>query len=127
MKKLVLLIFLPFLFSCTPVSRETGLLAGHVSIAPLTPVQQEGVPEPTPAPEVYAARQIVIFAADGETEITRAAINAEGGYQVPLAVGVYWVDINHLGMDRGIDLPQKVEILAGQTTKLDISIDTGIR
>jgi hypothetical protein len=127
MKKLILLPLLVFLAACTSAPRETGVLTGHVNIGPLTPVQQAGVPEPTPAPEVYAARQIIIYAVDGKTEVAKAAINAKGDYQITLAVGIYWVDINHAGMDRGIDLPQKVEILASQTTRLDISIDTGVR
>jgi hypothetical protein len=127
MKKLMRMSILIFLAACTSAPHATGMLTGHVSIGPLTPVQQIGVPTPTPAPEVYAARQIVIYAADGQTEVAKVAINAKGDYQVTLAVGTYWVDINHAGMDRGIDLPQKVEILAGQTTRLDISIDTGIR
>jgi len=115
------------LAACTSSPHSTGTLAGHVDIGPLTPVEQVGVPTPTPAPEVYAARQVVIYAADGRTEIIRVAINAKGEYQVMLAAGTYWVNINPSGMDRGIDLPKKVEILAGQITTLDISIDTGIR
>jgi hypothetical protein len=127
MKKLIQLTFLLFLAACSSVPRATGELNGHVSIGPLTPVQQVGVPEPTAAPEVYASRQIVIYAEDGKTEVAKVAINSKGDYQVTLAVGTYWVDINHLGMDRGIGLPQKVKIPSGQTTRLDISIDTGIR
>ena len=115
------------LAACTSLPRKTGILAGHVDIGPLTPVEQVGVPTPTPAPEVYAARQIVIYAADGKTEITKVAINSKGEYQVTLVAGTYWIDINHSGMDRGIDLPKKIEILTGQITALDISIDTGIR
>jgi hypothetical protein len=127
MKKMIQLTFLLFVVACSSAPRETGVLTGHVSIGPLTPVERVGVPTPTPAPEIYAARQIVVYDADGKTEVARAPINAKGDYQITLAVGTYWVDINHAGIDRGIDLPQKVEILAGQTTRLDISIDTGIR
>jgi len=116
-----------FLAACTSLSSKKGILTGHVDIGPLTPVEQVGVPTPTPAPEVYAARQIVIYAADGKTEITKVAINSKGEYQVTLVAGTYWIDINHSGMDRGIDLPKKIEILTGQITALDISIDTGIR
>jgi hypothetical protein len=98
-----------------------------VTVGPLSPVVQEGVPEPTPAPEVYAERKIVIYAEDGQQEITRVDIDPSGNYQVTLPVGVYTVDINHLGIDLSKGLPQKVEIKSQQSTRLDIDIDTGIR
>jgi hypothetical protein len=127
MRRLILVAMLPVIVACTAVSKETGTLEGHVSIGPLAPVLREGEPEPTPAPEVYAAREIVIYAQNGRTEITRIPIDPDGTYRVPLPVGTYVVDINHTGVDRGIDLPQTVEILSQQVTRLDIEIDTGIR
>lgn len=103
------------------------MLEGHVTIGPLVPVVIEGVPEPTPAPEVYAAREIVIFSSDGKTEVAWAKIDAEGNYRIELAVGTYVVDINHAGIDFAKGLPHEVVILAGQATRLDVDIDTGIR
>jgi len=102
-------------------------LEGHVTIGPLVPVVREGEPEPTAAPEVYASRQIVIYAQDGRTEIARVQIDANGNYRVTLPVGTYVVDINHVGIDWGIDLPKTVEIVSQQVTRLDVEIDTGIR
>ena len=115
------------LASCAPPPLETGVLQGHVTIGPLVPVVQEGVPEPTPAPEVYASRQIVIYASDGRTEVTRVQIDAQGNYRVTLPVGTYVVDINHVGIDRGIELPATVKIEAQEVTRLDVAIDTGVR
>jgi len=106
---------------------ETGVLEGQVTVGPLNPVAQEGAPEPTPAPEVYAERKIVIYAADGQQEVTRVDIDPSGTYQVTLPVGVYVIDINHLGVDIAKGLPQQVEIKSQQTTRLDVDIDTGIR
>lgn len=106
---------------------ETGVLEGRVTVGPLSPVVQEGVPEPTPAPEVYADRKIVIYAEDGQQEITRVDIDGSGNYRVTLPAGVYVVDINHLGVDLAKGLPQQVEIKSQQTTRLDVDIDTGIR
>jgi len=90
-------------------------------------VMREGQPTPTPAPEVYAAREIVVYARNGKTEVARAQIDARGNYQVALPVGTYVVDINRIGIDRGTDLPKEIEIASGQVTRLDIDIDTGIR
>ena len=121
----VLLLVL-LLTACSTAPQETGTLAGHVSMT-ISPVLREGVPEPTPAPEAYAVRQVVIWRQDGRKEVARAQIGPQGDYEVQLPAGTYQVDINHVGMDQGLDLPQTVEIHSGQTTRLDIRIDTGIR
>ena len=111
---------------CSVVPQEMGTREGHVAMS-MSPVLGEGVPEPTPAPEAYAVRQIVIFRQDGQKEVARAQIGPQGNYRVQLPAGTYVLDINHVGMDQGIDLPQKVEIQGGQVTRLDVKIDTGVR
>ncbi len=113
--------------ACASIPQETGVLAGDVTIGPLIPVVREGVPEPTPGPEVYAARKIIVLSQDGRREIARVSIEADGAYQVVLPVGRYLVDIAGSGIDRGVDLPQEIEIFGDQITRLDIDIDTGIR
>ena len=52
---------------------------------------------------------------------------SEGNYRVTLAAGTYLVDINHMGIDVAKELPKTVEIVGGETTRLDVDIDTGIR
>jgi len=112
---------------CSLGPKATGVLEGHVSIGPLVPVVREGEPEPTAAPEVYAGRQIVVFSSGGRREITRVEIDGQGDYRVALPAGSYLVDINHAGIDSAAGLPAEVQILPGQTTRLDVDIDTGIR
>jgi len=127
-RRLISFIFLAaVLTSCSSQPRATGVLAGHVTIGPLVPVVREGVPEPTPAPGVYAARQIVIFQPDGQKEVARADIDASGDYRIELPVGTYVVDINHGGIDTAKGLPAEIAIEVNQLTRLDIDIDTGIR
>ncbi len=120
-------IALVLIAGCTDQPKELGTLQGQVTIGPLQPVQREGEPEPTPAPEVYAARKIVVFAPDGETEIVRADIDSSGHYAITLPAGAYVVDINHAGMDSAANLPTTVTIVSRQVTWLDVDIDTGIR
>jgi len=127
MKQLIIITLTLLLTACAATPSETGTLEGHVNIGPLVPVVREGEAEPTPAPEVYAGREIVIFAEDGQTEATRAKIDPNGNYHVTLPVGTYVVDINHLGIDRGLNLPQTVQITSQQVIRLDVEIDTGIR
>ena len=118
---------LPEELGTLPPPAEFGTLQGHVSIGPLMPVMREGEPEPTPAPEVYAARQIVIYSADGEDEVARAEIDYQGNYQISLPIGEYLVDINRIGIDSAAGLPTTVQIDHQSVTTLDIDIDTAIR
>ncbi len=113
--------------SCARQPAEWATLRGQVSIGPLVPVVREGEPEPTAAPEVYAARQIVVYKVDGQTEMIRAEIDSTGAYNVTLPVGSYVVDINRIGIDSAAGLPVQIELRAGEVLTLDIEIDTGIR
>lgn len=116
-----------FFTGCTLGPQEFGTLEGQVTIGPLVPAVQVGAEVPTPHPEVYAAREIVVFKENGKTEVTRIKIDATGHYQAELPVGSYVVDINHLGVDSAADLPKQIEIASQLVTTLDIDIDTGIR
>jgi hypothetical protein len=93
----------------------------------LVPVLREGEEPPTPSPEVYAARQIVVYEMDGRTEVTRLQIDGSGNYRAELPVGKYVIDINHAGIDSAAELPMAIEITVGSPVRLDIDIDTGIR
>jgi hypothetical protein len=115
------------IFACSRSPQVFGTLEGHVTIGPLVPVVREGESEPTPAPEVYEAREIVIFEENGKTEVIRLGIDANGNYRAELPVGIYVVDINHIGIDSAADLPKKIAITEQSVTRLDIDIDTGIR
>jgi hypothetical protein len=46
---------------------------------------------------------------------------------VALPSAGYRVELDRRGMDLSKDLPRTVTITAGQTTRLDLSIDTGMR
>jgi len=126
-KRTYFISLLVLLFACQVAPAPEGILKGHVSIGPLQPVIREGVPEPTPNPEMYAAREIVIFDQRGRKEIARASIDAAGYYEIALPAGTYVVDINHSGIDFAKGLPAQVEIRPNEVAYLDIAIDTGIR
>jgi len=123
----LLLVLLISFTACALGPKEYGLLEGQVKIGPLQPAMQVGEEAPTPAPEVYAAREIVVYKQNGKTEFTRLGIDPTGYYEGELPVGVYVVDINRIGIDSADNLPKMIEIRAGTITTLDIEIDTGIR
>ena len=126
-KRTIFISLFVLLFACQVAQAPEGILKGHVSIGPIQPAIQEVVPEPTPNPEMYTARQIVIFDQSGRKEIVRASINTVGDYEVRLPAGIYTVDISHSGIDFAKGLPAQVEIRPNEVTRLDIAIDTGIR
>ena len=126
--RLCILISLLIIFSsCSFGPLEYGILEGQVNIGPLQPAMQVGEEVPTPAPEVYAAREIVVYKKNGVTEFTRLEIGPTGWYQGELPLGSYVIDINRIGIDSAENLPIKIEIRADVSTRLDIEIDTGIR
>ena len=123
-------LLLALLISCTACAlgpKEYGVLESQVNIGPLVPAVQVGEPDPTPAPEVYAAREIVVFKANGVTEFIRLQIDSNGHFQAQLPVGTYVIDINRIGIDSAENFPLEITIKANQTTALSINIDTGIR
>ena len=106
------------------VQKEKGILEGQVTIGPICPVERPDMPC-KPSPETYAARKILVFKQG--SKVAAVDINSDGSYSIELEVGTYTIDINKTGIDRSPELPKQIEIKAGQTTKLNISIDTGIR
>ena len=110
-----------------PVVSE-GLLRGVVTIGPLTPFLREGEPPPTPSPEIFAPRKVMVYAVVGGRKlIAEVDIEPPGRYRVSLPAGICSVDIDHLSVDSAKGLPRNVTIIPGEIAELDIDIDTGIR
>ncbi len=117
----VILLLLASLTSCGLGPKEYGVLEGRVTIGPLVPAVQVGDSDPTPAPEVYAAREIVVYKQNGKTEFARLVIDPTGFYQAELPVGTYVIDINRLGIDSADNLPLEITITPNQKTTLDMT------
>ncbi|MGE5263777.1 MAG: hypothetical protein ACM3S0_10365, partial [Acidobacteriota bacterium] len=98
-----------------PQLARPGFLAGHVNIGPLSPVQRAGE-TPVVPPEVYAARQIVVYKEDGKTKVVQPKIDDQGNYRVTLAPGVYVVDMARTGIDRAAGLPARITIESDKAT-----------
>lgn len=113
--------------ACSQAVPKTGWLEGQVTIGPLVPVMREGESPPTPAPEVFEAREIVIFKPNGTSEVMRIPLDDVGRFRSELPVGAYIVDINHAGIDFAKGYPKEIEVREGEITRLEVDIDTGIR
>ena len=109
----------------TGSSPGNGTLTGNVSIGPLCPVEPCSIP-PERLAAAYAARPIIISTQDGKRG-TSVVADPVTGYSVSLAPGTYVVDVPHQGIGGSPELPQTVTIGSGETVRLDISVDTGIR
>ena len=102
----------------------TGTIEGTVSIGPWTPVEPVGGSHPPT--EVYTSRRIIL---EG-TLLPRVEIpmNGTGYFKEEVRAGTYTLtmtDCTFLGCSRVF--PMTVTVTQGQTTALQINIDTGIR
>jgi len=116
--------------SCSQKSLQTGILQGGVTIGPITPVEVPGQ-NPTVPPEVFSSRKVLVYDSTGKNLVAQVVIyqikaTANGYYAVQLVPGTYIVSASTSGIG-GVSVPTLVIITAGQTTILDIDIDTGIR
>ena len=94
---------------------KLALFYGSVTIGPVTPVCQAGVPCDKPASHVK-----LIFTRLGRSVTTTT--DGSGGYRIRIAPGIYAVRANE-GMSVR---PRNINVRV-PTTHLDFSIDTGIR
>jgi hypothetical protein len=101
-----------------------GVIQGRVIIGPWTPVEPPGGSHPPP--EVYTSRRIILEA----PLLPRVEIpmNGTGYFSTELRTGTYTLTLSNctfLGCPRA--LPRTVVVKQGQTTTIEIDIDTGIR
>jgi hypothetical protein len=109
------------------IPAQHGRLSGVVTIGPNCPgPQQNNNPCPT-QPSAYAARKILVYTQTNSNLLFTVDIDSQGAYLIDLAPAKYMVELKPNGIDRTSDLPQVIEIRANTVTRLDVSIDTGIR
>jgi hypothetical protein len=105
---------------------DVGYLQGKVSIGPICPVETEGDPC-LPDPSLYTSHKLIILTNDG-IAVKQVDIDGSGNYRTELMPGAYKVDFapHDIGLPGSFE-PPSAEIRKGQTTELNIEIDTGIR
>ncbi len=114
--------FLPFVVKQGAAQPSLGILAGQVNVGPLCPVE----PCPGPAPDVYSSRKLVLTPPAGS--VIYVSLNSDGRFQAEVPAASYSVDLTDCTfLGCRWELPKQVTVQAGQVTKLDINIDTGIR
>jgi hypothetical protein len=109
--------------SPTPVD-PIGTLVGQVTVGPLCPVE----PCLTPGANPYEGRHLVLTHFDPNRSPVHIPLSVNGEFAVELHYWDYRVTLNEcpwLGCKAA--LPVKTSVDAGETTTLQIDIDTGIR
>jgi hypothetical protein len=108
---------------------DSGSLEGRISIGPLCPVETVP-PDPgcLPTAETYKAYPLAVLTPESKRKVAALNPSLDGSYSVDLYQGKYLVvrENNNNGIG-GSNLPKEVTILPGETTILNIDIDTGIR
>ena len=133
--RLSVLLALPFLASCSTVAGPsdladgppppgTGVLTGNVLRGPVTSVVVVGSNSSTPV----AGAKVIASKPGGGPEVASASTDGEGAYRVFLPSGTYVVTVGAgTSFLFSKDLPATVSVTEGQTTILNVMLDTGIR
>jgi hypothetical protein len=105
-----------------PPGDSEGVLSGTVTIGPLCPVE----PCDQPVGDLYSSRSLLLEREDGR--VSKLPLDANGKFRAVLPIGRYAIDLTEcefLGCPTA--LPLTVVIEPGETTTVDIDIDTGVR
>ena len=124
---------IPLFISCNEQTQMNGrgVLKGKITIGPICPVETNP-PDPRclPTEETYKAWAISVWTLDAKTKVATLNPKLDGKYQIDLPVGKYLIDydVARTGKIGGSNiLPALISIAIGDTTNLNIDIDTGIR
>jgi hypothetical protein len=104
--------------------RPSGVFSGTVSKGPVSPTVRAGAAEP---PSGVAGAQVDISTL-AETPVQSVKTDSSGAFRLSLPTGTYKVTMPSLyGAMFTRDLPATITITAGEETRLDIHLDTGMR
>ena len=121
MRALVLTSFAFVLGTGAGGAAHRGVLTGVVMRGPITPVCVAEQPCDAPAPHVT-----LVFS-HGTHVVARVTTSSEGRYRLRLPATTYEVHRASASVfDSKLD-PRRVQVKAGRTSRIDFSIDTGIR
>lgn len=77
--------------------------------------------------ENYVDYPLVILSHDKQTEVAHVRADENGNYRIALPPGDYVLDVQNRARRHVRATPQRFTIVADQTVRMDIAIDTGVR
>jgi Carboxypeptidase regulatory-like domain len=120
-------VFLAVACTATGDSAPTGFVEGHLKIVAPREVELSGGQTPSIAPEVYAEYPLIVRSSDGKTEVARVTADANGNFRTALPPGDYVLDVQGRAPGRVRAQPRRFSVASGQTARVDMDIDTGVR
>ena len=75
----------------------------------------------------YVDYPLVILNRDKKTEVTDVTADEDGNYRIALPPGDYILDLQNRRRRHVRSKPQPFTIVANQTVRVDLTIDTGVR
>lgn len=123
-------IFLALLTKVVAADPATqGWVEGQVKIFPLgdANLKDDGNPATTAAEQLYSEFSLVVRSRHGKREITYVAVDRNGNYRVELQPGDYILEVHGPDSKATRVKSRLFSIVSGQTTHVDLNIDTGIR
>jgi hypothetical protein len=108
-----------------PVSGPHGTLSVDVVAGPTCPVEQAE----NPCPPVRVAERPVTIVTPAGAVVATATTDAQGHFSIVLTPGAYVIQVAIVPGAPGLrqDSPGNVTVVDGQTTSVQIMLDTGIR
>lgn len=107
-------------------SAKPAYLDASYSVGPLCPVEPCDVSEEK-MKAVYGAWMLLIYKQGTDELVKQVPFEISGHSLVELAPGNYTIRVPDSKTGFSKDLPKDVTLTAGQTTKLSVHVDTGIR
>ena len=106
------------------LAEPKGFLQGRLQI--ISPSEVGLAETASPAAPDYAKYPLIILTQSGEV-VTRVTADTKGEYHAALPPGHYILDARGRNKGHLRVRPQPFTVLANQTTKADLTIDTGVR
>jgi hypothetical protein len=118
---------LPLLTICADDTAKPGILEGHLKIISLKEVELAGRKPTKLTAENYAEYPLIILNKDGQKQVARMTSDREGNYRISLPPGNYILDVAGRGQRHLRAEPQPFAVVSGQTVRVDMDVDTGVR
>ena len=104
-----------------------AFVEGHLKIVSPKEVElADGTPSKMTA-ENYIEYPLVILGSDKQTEVAHVTADEHGNYRISLPPGDYVLDIQNRKRRHVRATPQPFTVVAKQTVRVDMAIDTGVR
>jgi hypothetical protein len=105
----------------------TGSLDGHVKIISSKEVELADETPSKITAENYIEYPLVILNSDKQTEVAHVTADENGHYRIALPPGDYVLDVQNRKERHVRATPQPFTVVANQTVRVDMAIDTGVR